>query len=53
MSVKNVYDYLHCSLCNDQIVKEEDIYKTLSSQIKAVKLWAKVFRIYESMKSKH
>ena len=32
-------------------VKEDDIYKPLPSQIKAVKLWAKVFRIYESVKS--
>ena len=57
-SVETLHHFLVCSyltsqpqLCDElQSIKYEGIYGKLSDQIQAVKVWSKVFKIYEKKK---
>ena len=57
-SVETLHHFLMCSYLTSQhllgselkLIKYEDIYGKLSDQIRAVKVWDKVFKIYEKKK---
>ena len=60
LSIENLQHLLVCSFSTNQpqlsgelqITKCEDIYGNLSDQVRSVKTWEKIFKIYDKKKEK-